>query len=335
MKKLPKPQKKLLPNWRKKNRTKRKQKKKNKKKEPRKENINDEEFDHILEKYSHYSQVNKNTEVKRKEVALFEIQPQFLNPENEEKKLFGAEIIKLAYQQEGRMQRGRGKQTRHRKTVLVRPKDSWPPITSDLDMLLIDSKEGINYFKIVWSTEYKQAQQTFFQCVESGDPNTLTALLQHHPYHVDSMLQLCEACKLTNQLDMVVDLMDRILYRFETCWHTLFRPTRETNGRLEYIHPENRSFFIALFKYIQLLDRRGCCRTSLELCKLLLNMDHSDPLGVLLLIDNYAIRAKEYSFLLDLSFSEQFEANLSVLPNFVYNTALAKFLCEDEKKRNG
>jgi hypothetical protein len=61
-------------------------------------------------------------------------------------------------------------------------------------------------------------------------------------------------------------------------------------------------------------------------------MDHSDPLGVLLLIDNYAIRAKEYSFLLDLSFSEQFEANLSVLPNFVYNTALAKFLCEDEKK---
>jgi flagellar motor protein MotB len=75
------------PKLEKKNRTKRKQKKKNKKKEPRKENINDEEFDHILEKYSHYSQVNKNTEVKRKEVALFEIQPQFLNPENEEKKI--------------------------------------------------------------------------------------------------------------------------------------------------------------------------------------------------------------------------------------------------------
>jgi len=61
-------------------------------------------------------------------------------------------------------------------------------------------------------------------------------------------------------------------------------------------------------------------------------MDHSDPLGVLLLIDNYAIRSKEYNFILDLSFSEQFEANLSVLPNFAYNTAVAKFLCEEEKK---
>jgi hypothetical protein len=65
----------------------------------------------------------------------------------------------------------------------------------------------------------------------------------------------------------------------------------------------------------------------------LLNFDHSDPLGVLLMIDAYAIRSREYVFLLDLCFSEQFEENLSVLPNFAYNTALVKFLYESEPQK--
>jgi len=198
-------------------------------------------------------------------------------------------------------------------------------------MELIESKEGINYFKILWSVRYQHVQQTFFQCVESGDPNTLTGLLQYHPYHVDSMLQLCEACKMTGQLDMALDFIERILYKFETCWHTLFRPTRYTNNRLEYKHPENRSFLIALFRHIQMLDRRGCSRTALEVCKFLLNLDHSDPLGVLLMIDTFAIRSRECQFLLDLSFSTQFEENLTCLPNFMYSTALAKFYIKGEK----
>lgn len=32
----------------------------------------------------------------------------------------------------------------------------------------------------------------YFECVESGDPNTIAQLLQYHPYHVDALVQLAE-----------------------------------------------------------------------------------------------------------------------------------------------
>jgi len=55
-----------------------------------------------------------------------------------------------------------------------------------------------------------------------------------------------------------------------------------------------------LVKYIDVLGRKGCSRTALEYCKLLLGLNpKQDTHGVLLRIDYYAIRAKEYNFLLN------------------------------------
>jgi hypothetical protein len=55
-----------------------------------------------------------------------------------------------------------------------------------------------------------------------------------------------------------------------------------------------------LVKYIDVLGRKGCCRTALEYCKLLLGINSKlDFHGSLLRIDYYAIRAHEYSYLLD------------------------------------
>jgi hypothetical protein len=46
------------------------------------------------------------------------------------------------------------------------------------------------------------------------------------------------------------------------------------------------------------MGRKGCSRTSLESCKFLLGLaPNNDPYGVLLRIDYYAIRAKEFDFL--------------------------------------
>lgn len=53
-----------------------------------------------------------------------------------------------------------------------------------------------------------------------------------------------------------------------------------------------RTFFLALFRYIQMLGREGCSRTALEYCKLLLNLDPHDPLFILFIIDYYAIRSQ-------------------------------------------
>ncbi len=46
-------------------------------------------------------------------------------------------------------------------------------MSSGLSMDLIDSKSGVNYFKINWSKEYKEVQKQFIACVNTGDPNTL------------------------------------------------------------------------------------------------------------------------------------------------------------------
>jgi len=48
------------------------------------------------------------------------------------------------------------------------------------------------------------------------------------------------------------------------------------------------------------LGRKGCCKTALEFCKLLLGLNpKEDKHGVLLRIDYYAIRARDHGYLLD------------------------------------
>jgi len=62
----------------------------------------------------------------------------------------------------------------------------------------------------------------------------------------------------------------------------------------------NTVFGDCLVKYIDVLGRKGCCRTALEFCKLLLGLNPKDDThGVLLRIDYYANRAKESEYLLE------------------------------------
>lgn len=63
----------------------------------------------------------------------------------------------------------------------------------------------------------------------------------------------------------------------------------------------------------------------------MLKLDPSDPLGVLYLIDTYAVRARQYDFLIELTYSKMFQdRSLSYLPNFAMHVALAKFYLEKE-----
>lgn len=63
----------------------------------------------------------------------------------------------------------------------------------------------------------------------------------------------------------------------------------------------------------------------------MLKLDPSDPLGVLYLIDTYAIRARQYEFLIEFTYSKMFQdRSLSYLPNFAMHVALAKFYLEKE-----
>lgn len=62
---------------------------------------------------------------------------------------------------------------------------------------------------------------------------------------------------------------ERALYCIEHIFHPLFNVT-QANCRLDYRRQENRAFYIALFKHLSFVGQRGCNRTALEFCKLIL-----------------------------------------------------------------
>ncbi|KAJ8876569.1 hypothetical protein PR048_021014 [Dryococelus australis] len=72
------------------------------------------------------------------------------------------------------------------------------------------------------------------------------------------------------------------------------------------------------------VGQRGCHRTALELCKLLLSLDpEGDPMGVLLCVDLFALRSHSYQWLVDLNHLWESSRNLSQLPNHAFSLAMA------------
>lgn len=124
---------------------------------------------------------------------------------------------------------------------------------------------------------------------------------------------------------MAAELIEHALYAYESAFHSMFSLTNE-NCRMDYRRQENRGFFIVLFKHAQFLEARACPRTALEISKLILSLDPiNDPLAIILLIDFYAIRSKQYDFLINLYREWEQSHNLSLLPNMAYSYALALY----------
>lgn len=100
--------------------------------------------------------------------------------------------------------------------------------------------------------------------------NVFQMILSKSPYHVDTLLQLSEALMHQDQSDVGVDLLERALYAFQSAFHMSFNFTSVSNCYLDYRVQENRSLFIALFRYIFYVASRGCFRSALEYSKMLL-----------------------------------------------------------------
>jgi hypothetical protein len=146
--------------------------------------------------------------------------------------------------------------------------------------------------------------------------------------------------------------LERCLFAFESALSYEFNYVPQSQEavstfvpqtRIDFTSPKadplNQVFGEAIIKYIDILGRRGTNRTAVEFNKLLLSFDPvNDPFGVLLRIDYYAIRAKEYTLLQD--FVRQFpdeiypdsgRASILVLPNFIFTVPLAKFFARDNE----
>ncbi|CAG8461969.1 13926_t:CDS:10 [Cetraspora pellucida] len=254
-------------------------------------------------------------------ISFLVVDTRLLDDDGEMRRMFSSGVV-------DREIRNRNYARTVKKTVLAKPRQNWPPITKcGLGMDLLEEKDGVLHFTFTHSQQYQSVQLSFMQCVSTHDPNTIYALIRENPYHIDSLLQMSDIYKMSSDLVMAQEFLERALYSFERNFHIKFNITRGT-ARMCYKRYENRSFFLALFRHIQSLSRRGCWQTSFEFTKLLLSLDPiNDPLCTLRFIDYLGLKARQYSYVLSLA-NEWNHHDLQNWPNFVYSAALAKFQLE-------
>lgn len=221
---------------------------------------------------------------------------------------------------------------------MVNAKENWPPVgKTGIYMTVVQqndkspttSKFGLDrnviHFTFEHSPNYRQLEQKFLTAVESMESDNIIQILDQQPYHVDSLIQLSEICKMSEDHAMASELIEHALLALESSFHSSFTLTTG-NCRIDYRRQENRCFFITLFKHAQYLESRACSRTALEISKLILSLDpENDPLGMILIVDFYAIRSKQYEWLIQLYNEWEISNNLAQLPNMAYSYALALF----------
>lgn len=266
--------------------------------------------------------------------SVLAVDPKCLKPENELRRIFGSDVVRSFEKDKkggsSRQIRG-GRRGGHnpRKTYLVSPLEHWPRWDGSMSMELLETKDGKHYFRYVHSSSYSQAQKTFEAAKAMHDLNGIASILQYYPYHVESLITLAEVLKFSGELDQSADAIAKCLFALECSWHPQFSPL-QANCQLKYIHDTNKPIFSVLFTHMLNMNRRGCHRSALEVCKLLLSLDSDDPKGAMFCIDYFSLRAEEYSWLE--RFSEEYisDNSLWLYPNFSYSLAICRFYLENE-----
>ncbi|RDX89077.1 hypothetical protein CR513_29243, partial [Mucuna pruriens] len=142
--------------------SKKKKKKKNKDNATANKMGDEKELDLILEDLSlnvntlaeqSISTKDMNKSVKQHTTSILQVDPKYLNAENELRRIFGAKVVKsfesnnqASSSRQMRGVRGRGHYTL-RKSVLVTPTDNWLRCDDSLSMQFLEIKNGYNYFR--------------------------------------------------------------------------------------------------------------------------------------------------------------------------------------------
>lgn len=271
--------------------------------------------------------------------SILQVDPKFLSAENELRRIFGSKVVSSF---ENSQQTGSSRQIRGgrrgshnpKKTILVSPSDHWPRWDGSLSMEFLESKDGLNFFRYVHSSSYGQAQRAFEGAKSIHDLNSIASVLLYYPYHLDSLITMADYFKFVGEHHMSADATAKSLYALECAWNPMFTPL-QGNCQLKFSHETNKPLFTTLITHMKNMDRRGCHRSALEVCKLLLSLDSDDPMGIMFCIDYFALRAEEYAWLERFSEDYKSDNSLWLFPNFSYSLAICRFYLErDESSKD-
>ncbi|VDM32497.1 unnamed protein product [Hydatigera taeniaeformis] len=217
---------------------------------------------------------------------------------------------------------------------LVRPKATWPPLVNyGQEMKASTDASGGSVFAFTHNKEYSKHQKAFYALQDMVNPDTLSMVLSKAPYHVDTLLHLSDYLMHQDQSEAAVDMMERALYACQSSFHLTFN-FATASCRMDYRVQENRSFFVAIFRYLFYVASRSCYRAALEYSKALLLLDpDNDPLAIVLGIDFLAISSEEYEFLTSFYDAWNPKRNLNLLPNFAFSMPLVRWLQRNRPRK--
>jgi hypothetical protein len=272
--------------------------------------------------------------------SALSIDTQHLHAANEMKKLFGRAALQNTHEeprQRGGVAAaaarrnapdGRGLTSLGlRRNIFIQGKEEWPRATSGgLGMEIVEKRaDGIVEYRFVHNRTYQEVQKQFEICVASMDPERMSLLLHHNPYHISTLLQVSEIAKQQRDTATASDLLERALFNFGRSLHSTF-PNNLAAGkaRLDFRRPENREFWLAIWRYIGTLTVRATWRTAFEWAKLMLAMDpEQDPYCIRLLFDQLALRGRNEQAVVDLVECDYLQRLWKVPPNLAFSVALA------------
>lgn len=191
-----------------------------------------------------------------------------------------------------------------KRNIFVQGRENWPSAPSGgLGMEVVEKRpDGIVEYAFVHNGAYRDSQRQFEACVASMDPERMIQHLHFNPYHISTLLQVSEIAKYQGDHAVAGELLERALFSFGRAVHSTFASNISSGkARLSFDRAENREFWLAVWRFIGNLSMRSLFRTCYEWLKLLLSLDpFNDPYRICLVIDQYAIRAKQAEHFLDL-----------------------------------
>ncbi|CAH2226958.1 jg12773, partial [Pararge aegeria aegeria] len=186
-------------------------------------------------------------------------------------------------------------------------------------------ENGFTYYCYDHSSDYQQRHKDLLQDIDERQ-DILESPLQTSlkNMHVEGILEAFVLFCRGEDYNAANMALEQIISYLQFVAHPFFN-IANLKTRLEYRIMENRPFHISVLLYSHILSNKACHRTALELAKMLLNLDPSDPLDIMFIIDTFAIRAREYAWLIEAV--DWFDKELSVkyLFNIKLSYALAHF----------
>lgn len=161
--------------------------------------------------------------------------------------------------------------------------------------------------------------------------------VQQNPYQVEALFDVAEFFRLRGDYKQTNEFFERVLFVYEDSLGFEFNVFEQDDCLLN-IDDYSTFFFKTLNRFIDVLGKKGCYKAAFEFNKFLVRLNpYEDPAGGLLTLDYHAISIKNYAFVesfpgrFGVDYYNNSKFSLFYLPNYIYSSALAKFLSTMDK----